>query len=376
MDHVKFNLSGAEVYIHDGELPMLPERPFTQHDQPSDNPESEGKIRVRRCKELGVTITTRVLDSGGAMTEIPMSLAWNPPRILYGANSTVITTNRELALAHARLHALLSIELGESIVDRLVPGYSPDCRVFIQTVEIPVQLKDNGRKLLDRISQVAHPSIRKKAFHVKGQSIKLPGTKVSFQIYDKSLESGSGCLDDHDKIVRYEVKLHRDKFAKYFPSNVKEGERVLAFDVDSLYEAFRNFTKELTGYFKVSGQTSVSKPAAFIVEVHRQFGLAIEALIDLYRISSGNTEETMRGVVRGVRSHMEQQVILETFDDLFPPQLPCAAGVTGKKQVEAREKLGQSVSKWNLPMTPSDELIEFFSSVQTFPVPPTLSRKS
>lgn len=369
LDHIKMNLSQTGVYFQPPFTPSSKGSPFEVHDRNSTNPNNEEKLRVRRYSPLSVVFTSRLLESGGAITEIPLSLAWNPLRILFGCNSGMIVRNEQIALAHERLHGLLLRELEKEVVDLIVPGFSPNCRTFIQSAEIAVQRKDQGRGLLDRISQISHPAIRKQGHYTKGESMKLRGSKVSFQIYDKTLQSGARCESSEESVIRYEVKLTRDQFSKYLPQKVGEFDRVMALDVDSLYEAFRAFTKDLSGYFKSPSEGKVGKPACFIVEVHREYGLPLDGLLELYRVTSKNTKATMKGVTREIRTLLEQSVSQETFEDLFPESLPEPVSVSGPVVLRALVSVNQEVLKWNLPTKTTPERVEFFSSVQTFPSP-------
>lgn len=368
-DRERMNLSQSGTYFQPRFNPSSMAGPFERHDRNSTKPNSNEKIRVRRNTALGVVFTTKLIESGGTTTEIPITLSWNPQTMLYGCNTGMIVRNEESALAHDRLHALVACEVGKEVADQMVPGFSPDCRTFIQSVEIPVQVKDEGRCLLDRISQIKHPAIRKQGHYTKGQSMKLNGSQVSFQIYDKSLESGVRCADSKDKVIRFELKLQREKFSKYLPDKVGEGDRVSAFDVESLYEAFRAFTKDISGYFKVLREGNIGKAASFIVAVHREFGPPLDALLELYGLDSKNTEMTMRGVTREVSALLEKSVSQIAFEDLFPEEFPERVAVSGSKNLKALDAVNQEVLRWKLPVVPSPERVEYFSSIRTFSEP-------
>ena len=140
------------------------------------------------------------------------SIHFNAAKILYGHNGRVITTPRELCVSLMYLQTALSHILEDPEQSRsLIPGLN-DRSSYWQSLEIPMNLDDPGKRIFRQMGNMRSPGIRGNSAVRESNTVYQRGTNFVIKAYDKvaEMKSKSGkrnLLPDKENITRLEVEL-------------------------------------------------------------------------------------------------------------------------------------------------------------------------
>lgn len=258
----------------------------------------------------------------------------NPGKILYGHNGRPLSETECLTAFSIAIDLLTPLLAKPGDAIHLIPGTSPDSEAYWSMLEIPMHLHDPDGSFQHAFRNPSHPSIRKPAFRVEGESVKLgaPRGHLHINFYRKDLELADVIRKhngpDVPRILRVEVTLRGKRLVKAFRGDgntrmLNDNLRLINFSGNDLMAVHSRIVSELKGCYSLqrdaSGKPDKNKLGRYMAHVANQSPLSLDDQLDIYENRFGFGRD---GKSRTRNAALEELSRLSpfSFKDVFSPE--------------------------------------------------------
>lgn len=190
-----------------------------------------GYERIVKHDLLGIRLFVQA--GSGIVVRVEADL----PKLLFGHNGRLITTQAQLDCAFARLRQALQTVCQLASPHR---GYHPgdlagDTATHCTRIDLAWQFDLAPAFVFLALRNAKHTEIHKRKGEWQDETLVFPGTKLRISIYDKKRKERARC--EHN-VLRFEVQLHDDKIDRHF--GVPKNGVLQRLLIDTAYAAYRN----------------------------------------------------------------------------------------------------------------------------------------
>ncbi len=250
------------------------------------------------------------------------TLTLNPSRILYGYNGRPLSTlDLQLAFSIAmEAMAPLLADAGDAI--HLIPGLAPKghAKAYWNLLELPFNLSDPDRELLNVLRNCRHPRIRSKPMPVEGESYRLGkrASKLSVKFYYKDIEMRKLVEKfnamEPQPLMRIEVTLKGPALCGFMAGEgnievINGTRRLVRFAAADTVRAHRAIVSELAGCYQPAPAVidqSKDKVGRFIARASSFTGTPVDELIALYLEEGGESKNTRTRIRKAALARLAQ----------------------------------------------------------------------
>lgn len=246
-------------------------------------------------KETGLRLQGVGTANCGRIETLEVSL----PKLLFGQNGRLITDQRQLDESICILRKLLGDVLGAE--------FTKMTEAHLTRVDLVWQYRRDPAKMIEDLSKVRHPQVRKANRVYQGESVNFPGRERFLRIYDKEKEQKGR----RGEVTRIELQLR----GKALKDDLARKDRVTIKDLkfDTCYKAYRDFLMRFEPLKKIDLQKTIELLAWAVRNDAK--GNDGQMLFDLW--AEGKSDRH----IRRTRAKIEQvnfKYRQWTFGDLLP----------------------------------------------------------